>query len=64
MQAPLVACREPTGSYDKATRNAICFKFAIIPPCFVWQQYLWNIALQPSVVIMYQLIGIVQAAHH
>ena len=24
------------------------FKFAIIPPCFAYQQYLWNIALQPS----------------
>ena len=24
-------------------------KFVIIPPCFVQQQYLWNIALQPSV---------------
>ena len=25
------------------------FKFAIIPPCFEYQQYLWNIALQPAV---------------
>ena len=24
-------------------------RLVIIPPCFVWQQYLWNIALQPSV---------------
>ena len=24
-------------------------KFVIIPPCFVKQQYLWNMALQPSV---------------
>ena len=24
-------------------------KFAIMPPCFVYHQYLWNIALQPSV---------------
>ena len=25
MQASLAACHEPAGSYDKATRNAICF---------------------------------------
>ena len=24
-------------------------KFAIIPPCFIWQQYLWNIAKQATV---------------
>ena len=25
------------------------FKFAIIPPCFISQQYMWNIAVQPTV---------------
>ena len=25
MRAPLAACREPAESYDKATRNSICF---------------------------------------
>ena len=24
-------------------------KFVVIPPRFVWQQYLWNIAIQPAV---------------
>ena len=24
-------------------------KFVVIPPCFVYQQYLWNIAIQPVV---------------
>ena len=24
-------------------------KVVVIPPCFAWQQYLWNIAIQPAV---------------
>ena len=39
-------------------------KFILICPCFVWQQYLWNIAIQPSVSCdNVELIHVVGAAH-
>ena len=40
-------------------------KFVIVPPYFVWQQYLWNIAIQLAVgCSAYKLIYLVWVAHH
>ena len=51
--------------FDTSVTYPIDFavKFVLIPPRFIYQQHLWNIAIQPAVVMTHELIYGVRAAH-
>ena len=45
LHLPALWCFDTSVTYPQLFRRV---KFVVIPPCFVWQQYLWNIAIQSA----------------